>query len=117
LVPATLAALAATALALPGAEWVAALAAKLASLAWTFIHAAAAVPWAAITLPRPSEPVTLLALVGIVLGLPAHPLPGRLVAWCALLPVVVPVIERPAPGSAYVLVVDVGHGLAVIVET
>jgi len=117
LVPATLAALAATALALPGAEWVAALAAKLASLAWTFIHAAAAVPWAAITLPRPSEPVTALALIGIVLGLPAHPLPGRLLAWCALLPVVVPSSDRPAPGSAYAIVLDVGHGLAVIVET
>src|SRR5690606_34308372 len=104
-------------LALPGAEWVATLAATLASFAWTLIDAAAAVPGAAITLPRPSGVVTALALVGIVLGLPAHPLPGRLLAWCVLLPVVVPVTERPPPGSAYAIVLDVGHGLAVVVET
>ena len=35
-------------------------------------------------------------------GLPAHPLPGRLLAWCALLPLLVPTIQRPAPGTAYV---------------
>ncbi len=117
LVPATLCALAAAALALPGADWVAAGAAALARAAWLGIHAAAAVPWAAMTLPRPPELVAALALVGIILGLPAHPLPGRLLAWLALLPVVVPTAERPAPGAVYVVVLDVGHGLAVIVET
>jgi len=117
LVPATLAALAAAAAALPGAEWIAALAAGLARLAWSGIHAAAAVPWAAVTLPQPPGLVTALALAGVILGLPAHPLPGRLLAWCALLPVVVPAAERPAPGAARAVVLDVGHGLAVIVET
>jgi competence protein ComEC len=117
LVPATLVALAAAALVLPGAEWLASLAAWLASLAWAGIHAAGALPWAALTLPRPPELVATLALVGVVAGLPAHPLPGRLLAWCALLPVIVPATHRPAPGAAYVVVLDVGHGLAVIVET
>src|SRR5690606_21844204 len=117
LVPATLVALAAVALALPGAEWLAALAAWLANLAWAGIHAAGALPWAAVTLARPPGLVAALALVGVVAGLPAHPLPGRLLAWCALLPVIVPATHRPPPGAAYVVVLDVGHGLAVIVET
>lgn len=117
LVPAVLCALAAAALALPGAEWIAAAAGALASAAWQAIHAVAAIPWAAVALPRPSALIGGLALIGIVLGLPAHPLPGRLLAWLALLPVVVPSAQRPAPGSVYVVVLDVGHGLAVIVET
>jgi len=117
LVPATLAALAASSLAMPGAEWLAVFAAWLANLAWAFIHAAAAVPSAAVTLPRPPGLVAVLAIAGVVLGLPAHPLPGRLIAWCALLPVIVPNVHRPAPGTAQVIVLDVGHGLAVIVET
>src|SRR5690606_6092822 len=89
----------------------------LAGFAWTFIDAGAALPWAATTLPRPPELAAVLAIAGVVLGLPAHPLPGRLLAWCALLPVVVPLTQRPAPGTAHIVVLDVGHGLAVIVET
>src|SRR5690606_13707400 len=114
LVPATLAALAASALAVPGADWLAVLAARLAGFAWTFIDAGAALPWAATTLPRPPELAAVLAIAGVVLGLPAHPLPGRLLAWCALLPAVVPLTQRPAPGTAHIVVLDVGHGLAVI---
>lgn len=117
LVPASLCALAAASLALPGAEWVAALAARLAELGWAFVHAAGAVPWAAATVPRPPGLVAGLALVGVLAALPAHPLPGRFLAWSVLLPVLVPAAAHPPYGAVRATVLDVGHGLAVIIET
>src|SRR5690606_274594 len=81
------------------------------------IDAAGAPSWAAVALSPPAESALALALLGVVAGLPAHALPGRSLALCALLPIIVPAAERPALGSLRVTVLDVGHGLAVIVET
>ena len=117
LVPLALAALVAVSFHLPGAEMLTALAGHLADLAWAGIAWAAAMPAAAWPLPSAPTAATALALVGVVLGTPAHPLPGRPLAWCALLPVVFPAVPRPPHGTADVTVLDVGHGLAVIVET
>jgi competence protein ComEC len=44
-------------------------------------------------------------------------LPGRRFAWLALLPLGWPAVELPAPGTVRVVVLDVGHGLAVLIET
>src|SRR5690606_26669727 len=117
LVPLALAALAAVSCDLPGAAALTSLAGHLADLAWAGIGAAGAIPAAAWPLAAAPFAAAALAAVGVVLGMPAHPLPGRLLAWCALLPVVVPAVSRPAPGTAEITVLDVGHGLAVIVET
>lgn len=117
LVPVALAALVAAAVRLPGTEMLVEAASWLANSAWAGIAAAAKPDWAAMPLPYPSIGVVLLAAIGIALGMQAHPLPARLLAWCALLPVVAPASVRPAPGAAEVIVLDVGHGLAVIVET
>ncbi|HEX7081923.1 MAG TPA: DNA internalization-related competence protein ComEC/Rec2 [Gammaproteobacteria bacterium] len=117
LVPFGLAALAASALHVIGAPALVHAAAGLASWAWAGIHAAAGVEGAAFALPQPAPPVVALALLGVAAALAAPPLPGRRLAWCALLPVCVPFDPRPAIGTAEVTVLDVGHGLAVVVET
>ena len=44
-------------------------------------------------------------------------LPGHRCAWLALLPVVFPALDLPPHGTARAVVLDVGHGLAVLVET
>ena len=44
-------------------------------------------------------------------------LPGRRLAWLALLPLAFPTLRAPKEGSARVVVLDVGHGLAMLVET
>ena len=44
-------------------------------------------------------------------------MPGRRLAWLALLPLGLPALRVPPHGSARVAVLDVGHGLAVLVET
>jgi competence protein ComEC len=59
----------------------------------------------------------LVAGSGGLLALPAHALPARRLAWLALVPMLVVEPPRPPSGAASVLVFDVGHGLAVLVET
>jgi competence protein ComEC len=80
------------------------------------LHAAAVAPWAALAVP--ARPAVLgVAAAGALLALPAHVLPGRRLAWLALLPMFV---DRPPPppfGAVQATVLDVGHGLAVVVAT
>lgn len=88
----------------------------LAGYTVTALHAVAASPWAALAVPaRPT--VLALAAVGALLALPAHALPGRRLAWLALLPMLWDRPAPPPPGAARVTVLDVGHGLAVVVAT
>jgi len=88
----------------------------LAGYTVTVLHAVAESPWAALAVPaRPT--VLALAAVGALLALPAHALPGRRLAWLALLPMFWDRPAAPPPGAAQVTVLDVGHGLAVVVAT
>ncbi|HEX6999972.1 MAG TPA: DNA internalization-related competence protein ComEC/Rec2 [Gammaproteobacteria bacterium] len=86
---------------------------------WTLaaLHALAAPAWAALALPAPGTAAALLACAGTLLALPAHALPGRRLAWLALLPLFHGRSAAPAEGAARLLVLDVGHGLAVLVQT
>jgi competence protein ComEC len=93
------------------------LAGGAASLTWAALAHAAAVPWAAVTLPDAPLPALLLGAVGTILALPAHRLPGRRLAWIALAPMFLASVPQPALGEARAVVFDVGHGLAVLVET
>jgi competence protein ComEC len=93
------------------------LAAILADAIWRVLHEIAAWPWSAVAIPPPSALKALLAGGAAVLALPAHALPGRRLLWLALVPLLVMRAPRPPPGAAEVLVFDVGHGLAVLVET
>jgi len=89
----------------------------LASLTAAALHWLATWPSAALALPRPSWPIALVAVGGVATGLLLPPVRGRWLAWLAMLPMFAPRTAHPERGEARAVVLDVGHGLAVIVET
>lgn len=89
----------------------------LADGAWVALDWIARLPWAAVALPMPTSFAAALAVLAVVMGLAWHPLPGRRFAWLGLVPLAFAASSRPPQGSADVLVFDVGHGLAILVET
>ncbi len=89
----------------------------LASATVAGLHTAASWSWASWPVGVPPAAALAVAAVGVALALPTHPLPGRRLAWLALTPALVPAMALPPPGTARLTVLDVGQGLAVIVET
>jgi competence protein ComEC len=81
------------------------------------LHAVAQLPAAAASLPLPPWPALATAALGVGLAVCGAGLPGRRLAWLALLPVFVPAVRALPHGTARAVVLDVGHGLAVVVET
>ncbi len=66
----------------------------------------------------PQSPWTVaLALAGIALLIMPRGLPGRWLGGVLLIPLMLPTVHRPSPGEAWVTMLDVGQGLAVVVET
>jgi competence protein ComEC len=78
---------------------------------------AAATPLAWIDLPAPGTAAFALAVAGAGLWLLPRAVPGRALAILLFLPLVLPRIERPPPGAADVVVLDVGQGMAIVVRT
>ena len=68
-------------------------------------------------MPLPPWPAFLAAALGVAFAVGGAALPGSRLAWLALLPLGLPALRLPPHGSARVAVLDVGHGLAVLVET
>jgi competence protein ComEC len=68
-------------------------------------------------MPLAPWPVFALAALGVAFAVAAPPLPGKRFAWLALVPLFVPRLSLPAEGEVRAVVLDVGHGLAVLVET
>jgi competence protein ComEC len=95
----------------------AALAAQLGDLVWYALYAAASLEWSVVVVPPASIWFTTLATCAAVAAMPAHPLPARRLLWFVLVPIVAAGPERPLPGEADILILDVGHGLAALVET
>ena len=89
----------------------------VADVFWMGLHGVSVQSWSARVLPQPTSLVALLAFTAVCLGLPWHVLPGRRLAWFGLLPLLVAAREPPATGALASTVIDVGHGLAVLVET
>jgi competence protein ComEC len=81
------------------------------------LHAIAELPAAAVALPLPPWPALAVAACGVALAVGGAALPRRRLAWLALLPMIAPASRAPAYGTARATVLDVGHGLAVLVET
>jgi competence protein ComEC len=96
---------------------VVAAAGQIASATVEWLHAIASAPAAAYSLPMPPWPALVAAMIGVAFAVGGSPLPGRRLAWLALLPLFVPMLGLPEHGAARAVVLDVGHGLAVIVET
>lgn len=84
---------------------------------WWLLEAVAAWPRAQIFLPEPSLPMLLPALAGLLWLLLPRGVPGRALGLCLLAPLLWPRQAPPDPGALRVQVMDVGQGLAVLVQT
>ncbi|MBL8446386.1 MAG: DNA internalization-related competence protein ComEC/Rec2 [Zoogloeaceae bacterium] len=82
-----------------------------------FLEWLAAWPWAVWQQPEAPGWLVVLALGGVTWGLLPRGLPGRIVGWLALLPLLAWAPPRPPPGAWRMTVLDVGQGLAVHVQT
>ncbi len=90
----------------------------LAEHTWLVLGGVAALPWSAFDLPGASAAAYAVAVVAVLLAVPAHPLAGRRLLWLTLL--VLACQPRPdslRSGELHAVVLDVGHGLAVLVRT
>ena len=67
--------------------------------------------------PAPPAWAVLLAGLGVAVCLLPRGMPGRALGVFLLLPVILWPVARPAPAEAWVTVLDVGQGLAVVVRT
>lgn len=74
-------------------------------------------PWAAVVLPAPTPTALLLAVLGCAVLLAPWPVPGRAWAAGALLPLLLAPVATPRPGELWITAIDVGQGMAVLVET
>ena len=93
------------------------LAGAAAALTWVVLDKIAQWPYAAMSVAEPDSWALVIALCGALCAMPAHPLPGRRLAWLAVLPMALSNHDQIEYGTARVLVMDVGHGLAVLIET
>jgi len=77
----------------------------------------AALPLAAVSCPPPSWFALLFAIVGILLLLAPRGMPARSSAPFFLLPLLFGYVDKPQHGHVWLTVLDVGQGLAVVVQT
>lgn len=98
--------------------WVTAPIAQLAAWTWAMLDAGASLAWAAWPVPALSLGACVLASLGAMLVVGATPpLPGRYLGWLMLIAVLEGYGQRPDAGELRATVLDVGHGLAVVVRT
>ena len=88
----------------------------LQALYWLLEHMAAW-PIATVSVPEPPWYALLLAMIGVALLLAPRGLPYRYLGVVLWLPVVCAQIDRPKAGEAWLTLLDVGQGLAAVVET
>ena len=89
----------------------------LAQSVWWTLDFVAGWSWSAVRLPQIDRWQYIVAVIGVMFALPVHPFPGRYLSALAILPLLVVRTDGPDPGVAVTTVLDVGHGLAVVVET
>ena len=116
LVPLTLLAVAAAYLH-PAGEFLVYLAGMPMHLTWNALATVGEWPWSSVLLSPPPAWKLAIAAIGTHAAMAAWPLPARNLAWLALAPILWWEPVRPGRGGAVVDVLDVGHGLAVLVET
>lgn len=74
-------------------------------------------PAALVWLPEPSLAAVLLSLLGVFWLMLPRPVPGKPLAALLLLPLLWPALPRPEQGEARLLLLDVGQGLSLLVQT
>lgn len=73
-------------------------------------------PGASVAVPRPGPALLAMTLAAIVLLLSPHGVPRRWLGLAGLLPLVAMPLHRPGPGALWVTALDVGQGMAVVVQ-
>ena len=102
----------------PGAGWMLGQLARGVDWAWPWLDWLARHPWGVWPLPQPPLWVVLLAGLGCLLALAPRGIPLRSFAVVLLAPLLFTRREAsPATGDVRITVLDVGQGLAVLVET
>jgi competence protein ComEC len=116
LVPLTLLATATLSVAFVGMTLLA-VAAALADWSYAALAMISEYPWAALPMPALGIGSAALLCAGATAALPMHALPGRYLAWVAMLGPLLSTPRGPAARAFEATVLDVGHGLAVLVRT
>jgi competence protein ComEC len=98
------------------AAWLVAPAAVLLEALIAGLGALAALPGSSVALPRPGLAAVLAGCAGCALLLAPRGLPGRPAGALALLPLATVPIDRPGPGELRLTALDVGQGMAVVVQ-
>ena len=99
------------------AHWLLGLAAASLQWLWRSLDWLAGLPMATWQLPQLPWSVVAMALLGVLLLLAPRGLPGRWWGALGLLPLLLYQPPRPPPGEAWFTLLDVGHGLAAVVQT
>lgn len=116
LVPLMLVATVCLAVGLP-AEWLIMLASSCADWVFLGLQWSVAAGLGTVTVPGLTIVPAVLLLAGVAVALSAQPLPGRFLGGFAIASALTSAPARPPPATLHATVLDVGHGLAVIVQT
>ena len=84
---------------------------------WQVLLYLVELPMASIVRPKPQVWQMIIAMLGVLLLLAPRGIPGRFLGIILLLPVFWVKSERPAEGAVHLTLLDVGQGLAVVIET
>ena len=99
------------------APWVLQLAAGAAAIMQTLLQQLAQLPAVQMTLPAVPVGLLLSAVLGVLLLVAPRGLPGRPLGLLLMLPVLLWQPARPAAGQLWMTLLDVGQGLAAVVQT
>ena len=99
------------------AQWLFLLAGWLGAAMLRALEWLAQLPGAVVGMPEMPVPVTAAALVGVALLLLPRGTPQRWLGGVLLLPLLNWTAPRPAPGTAWFSLLDVGQGLAAVIQT
>ena len=86
-------------------------------LGWLMVFLEWCATWPVWLAPAPPLWAAVVAGLGVAICLLPRGMPGRLLGVALLLPAIFWPVARPAAGEAWVTVLDVGQGLAVVVRT
>ena len=84
---------------------------------WRVLSYLAEIPLATIIRPEPNLWQLVVAMLGVLLILAPRGIPGRFLGVLLLLPLFLVQPVRPEQGEMFVTLLDVGQGLAVVIET
>ncbi len=84
---------------------------------WRVLEYLVELPMASVVRPKPQIWQMLVAMLGVLLLLAPRGVPGRFLGIVMLLPVFLGKPDKPALGEMQLTLLDVGQGLAVVVET